>query len=144
MSRGVVCVAVMSLLGLTLLTGCETGPAVTTSPAPPSATPLTAEALAEQPLLDTTWTGVDSVGDVTGFTLSSDRTVVVEYNGRQWHEASDTWSLADGVLTIRVHVDATHGELVYAAPYTEGATMLEATATATISGHMLTVTLDRS
>lgn len=134
----------ISVIGITLLAGCAQGStAPMASPAPPSSTPLAPQALAEQPLLDSRWTGVDSAGDTTAFTLQSDHTVGVTYNGQSWDDPNDTWSLEDGVLTITVHIDPTHGQLRYTAPYTEGSETLDATATATVSGRTLTVSLQR-
>jgi hypothetical protein len=130
---------------LVLLVGCSAPEehASMPEPAPPSATPLTAEELAEQALIDSSWSGLDSAGDTTSFTLSADHTVDVEYNETRWDEASDTWSLDEGVLTITVHVDSVHGDLVYTAPYADGAAALAATAVASVSGRTLTVSLAR-
>ena len=123
-----------------LLSGCV---AEVPEVAPPSPTPLTAQEIAELPLVDSTWSGVDSGGDQTNFLLEGDHTVRVSYNEQQWDEPADTWQLAEGVITISVHLDPTHGELVYTAPYSEGAQSLTATATTTATGRTVTVTLTR-
>ncbi|MCW4386769.1 hypothetical protein OH146_13395 [Salinibacterium sp. SYSU T00001] len=127
-----------------LLVGCMGGsPQPTSSPEPPSPTPITEELRAEQSLVESTWTGIDSAGDTTSFTFEADHTVTVNYNGRQWDDASDTWSLSDGVLTVTVHIDETHGDIVYRAPYDEGAASLAFDGTASMSGRTLNVTLER-
>lgn len=127
-----------------VLSGCgQTLATPSPVPPPPSPTALSADALAERSLIGSTWTGIDSAGDVTTFTFDEDHTVAVAYNGTLWDEASDTWTLAEGQLTVHVHIDATTGELVYTAPYAEGAEVLDVSATSTGSARTLTVTLER-
>lgn len=134
---------VVALSVALFMTGCSTSAAPDDSVAPPSATPLSAQDLAEAPLVDTSWSGIDSAGDATVLTLESDHTITVDYNGETWNDPGDIWQLSDGVLTMSVRVNDLHGALVYTALYTEGAMALEATAVTTASGRTLTIALTR-
>lgn len=132
---------VVALSVALLLTGCSASSPPADSVAPPSATPLTAQELAEASLVDTSWSGIDSAGDATVLSLESDHTITVDYNGEAWNDPGDTWQLGDGVLTMSVRVNDAHGSLIYTAPYAEGATALEATALTTVSALTLTIAL---
>lgn len=138
-----VSVAAFCLVVAVTATGCSAPAAPNITIAPPSASPLSAEERAEAPLVNTSWSGIDSAGDVTVLTLERDHTITVVYNDESWADPADTWQLRDGVLTMTVRVNEQHGSLVYSAPYSDGATVLEATAVTTVSGRTLTVTLTR-
>lgn len=129
-----------------LFSGCSAMPPATetASPQPPSSSAVSEETLQEQSLVRTSWHGIDSAGDQTSFTLEPDHTVAVSFNDAKWHDPRDTWRLESGILTVTVHIDAEHGELVYRGDYVASASTVEATATSTISGRTLTVTLQRS
>ncbi|WP_403020019.1 hypothetical protein [Salinibacterium sp. GXW1014] len=138
--------AILCGFAVAALAGCSTMPPAveSASPQPPSPSVVSEETLQEQSLVGTSWRGMDSAGDRTSFTLEPDHTVVVAFNDGEWHDPRDTWQLDAGVLTITVHVDAVHGDLVYRADYAASADTLEATATSTLSERTLTVTLERS
>jgi hypothetical protein len=89
----------------------------------------------------TTWTGIDSAGDATTFVLGDDGTVDVTFGANSFDEPGDRWSVTDGVLTMDIHLDATHGRILYSGSYDPAATTLTATGTTTVSAKSVTVTL---
>lgn len=51
-------------------------------------------------LTGTTWSGTDSDGDFWAFEFQSDGTVGLTYNADSYDDATDTWNVAGGTLTI--------------------------------------------
>lgn len=74
-------------------------------------------------LVDTTWSGVDSDGDEWGLLFQPDGTVGLTYNGNEFDDATDTWKVADGTLTITIAFS--EGVATMAGSYTDGATSVD-------------------
>jgi len=66
----------------------------------------------------TTWGGTDSDGDTWKFEFQPDNTVGLTYNGDSFDDASDTWAVAGGTLTIKIAFN--DGLATMTGPYTGG------------------------
>lgn len=56
-------------------------------------------------LIDTRWAGVDSDGDEWDLHFQQDGTIGLGLNGDSFDDASDTWRLTGGTLTVVVSFD---------------------------------------
>lgn len=83
---------------------------------------LTPESTGE-PLINTSWSGVDSDGDEWGLVFQPDGTVGLTYNANEFDDATDTWVVADETLTISIAFS--EGVATMVGPYTDGATSVD-------------------
>ena len=90
---------------------------------------------------NTVWTGTDSGGDLTTFTLHDDGTVAVSYSGTSYDYPGDTWRVEGGVLKVEVYLDDTNGLAEYVATYNPDTKALDTTMRTTKTAKELTVTL---
>ncbi len=133
--------ASVAALAILLLAGCAT---VKAPPPTPSATASADPTQLIGGTIDpvgTTWSGTDSAGDLSSFTLRPDHGVRVTYGTVSFDQQGDTWSVHDGVLQLHVYIDATNGYLDYTAAWSAASKTLAATATSTVSRRSVTVTL---
>lgn len=91
----------------------------------------------------TVWTGHDSGGDDTTFTLHGDNTVAVKYAANSYDDPNDTWSVKAGVLHIEVYLDATNGEADYVGTWNPATSAIDAVMTTSLTARNLTVTLTK-
>ncbi len=89
----------------------------------------------------TTWSGTDSAGDLTVFTLKADHGVKVTFGANSFDAPTDTWSVKAGVLSLDIYINATDGDLDYTGTYDPTAKTIAATATTTKSSKTVMVTL---
>lgn len=89
----------------------------------------------------TTWSGTDSAGDLSTFTLKSDHGLKVGYGSHVFDQQGDTWSVTDGALALHVYIDAANGYLDYTSVWDAANKTLSATGTTTLSKRTVTVTL---
>ncbi len=73
-------------------------------------------------LAGTSWSGTDSDGDSWVFDFQSDNTVGFSLNSDSYDDASDTWAVAGGTLTITIVF--TDGTATMVGPYSSGATSI--------------------
>ncbi|MEQ1736574.1 MAG: hypothetical protein ABL886_09260 [Rhodoglobus sp.] len=73
-------------------------------------------------LAGTSWTGTDSDGDAWVFDFQADNTVGFTLNADSYDDASDTWAVAGGTLTITIVF--TDGTATMVGPYTPGASSI--------------------
>lgn len=90
---------------------------------------------------NTVWTGRDSGGDDTTFTLHDDGTVAVTYSANSYDDPNDTWSVTNGVLHIDVYLDPKNGEAEYVGTWNPETSSLDTVMTTSVSNRTLTVTL---
>lgn len=76
-----------------------------------------------EPLINTSWSGVDSDGDEWGLLFQPDGTVGLTYNGNEFDDATDTWGVANETLTIAI--EFSEGVATMVGPYTDGATSID-------------------
>lgn len=74
-------------------------------------------------LAGTTWGGTDSDGDVWLMDFQADNTVGFTYNDSQFDDATDTWALSGGQLTIVI--EFTDGTSTMTGPYSDGASTID-------------------
>ncbi len=89
----------------------------------------------------TTWSGTDSAGDLSVFTLQADHTVKVTYGSNTFDEPGDGWAVNAGVLTMHIYIDATNGDLDYTGRYDPTSKTITATGVTTLTSKTVTVTL---
>ena len=89
----------------------------------------------------TTWTGTDSAGDLSIFTLKPDHTLTVTYGMNTFNEAGDTWIVKSGVLDLHVFIDKVNGDLDYTGRYDPATKIIAATGTTTVSSKTVSVSL---
>jgi hypothetical protein len=138
-------VAASTILAALSLAACTAAPA-TPSPTPtPTATQTDPGSLIGQVIdpIDTTWSGTDSAGDLSVFTLHNDHSVQVTYSTNTFDEPGDTWTVKAGVLTLDIHIDAVNGDLEYTGQYDATAKTIAAAGTTTLSAKTVTVTLSQ-
>lgn len=126
-----------------LLTGCgflEPTPLVTPTPTPTVVDTSTYIGEVIDPAR-TVWTGRDSGGDDTTFTLHDDGTLAVRYGANRYNDPNDTWSVVDGVLHLQVYLDETNGEAEYVGTWNPETSSIQAVMTTTVSKRTLTVEL---
>ncbi len=109
-SRIFASVALVSALLLST-TGCSTFQQILSGPA------------TGDPLIGTSWSGTDSDGDEWGFVFEEDKTVQLTFNGQEFDDATDSWNVADDVITIIITFD--NGIATMAGPYIDGDTEIE-------------------
>jgi hypothetical protein len=90
-------------------------------------------------LVDTSWSGTDSVGDDTTFVFQSDGTVAVTYNDSSYDDPSDTWSVDGTAVTVTVFIDTDRGNAIYTGSVT--GTTMQLSATEQLGDGSWTVTL---
>jgi hypothetical protein len=83
--RRTLATASATLLLLASLTACFGAPAADTSG-----------------LSGTSWSGTDSDGDAWGIDFQGDGTIGLDYNGKTFDDASDTWVVSGGNVAIHV------------------------------------------
>jgi hypothetical protein len=132
-----VSLAVAVALGLA---GCAAGPAASPTPTVTKLDPSNEIGQVIDPA-NTTWSGTDSAGDLSVFTLQPDHTVKVTYGTNTFDEPGDTWAVKAGVLSMEIYIDATNGELDYTGTYDPTAKTIAATGTTSITSKTVTVTL---
>jgi len=140
---------VLALVVSLVLTGCGV------SATPPSATPTTSASVTPAPVDTgaliglvvepdgTTWSGTDSAGDLSAFTLHKDHTVTVTYGANSFDESGDTWAVRAGVLSLHIHIDAADGYLDYVGRYSPATGTIAATGTTSVTAKTVTVTLSK-
>lgn len=84
----------------------------------PNLTPATGD-----PLVDTSWSGTDSDGDEWGFLFESDGTVGLTFNGETYDDATDTWAVDKGAITIEIAFSS--GVATLTGPYSDGASSID-------------------
>jgi hypothetical protein len=89
----------------------------------------------------TTWSGTDSAGDSSTFTLKKDHSTTVKYNANTFNYSGDTWAVSAGVLRFHVYIDGTNGQLDYTGTFDPATKTIAATGTASASGKIVTVAL---
>jgi hypothetical protein len=131
---------ILALAGVLALAGCTAAPG--TSPTP-TQTAVDPQSLIGQTIAPsgTTWSGTDSAGDLSVFTLQADHTVKVTYGTNTFDEPGDTWAVKAGVLDMGIYIDAANGILNYSGTYDPASKTIAATGTASISSKTVTVTL---
>ncbi|MHB1173280.1 MAG: hypothetical protein ACYCZY_12490 [Lacisediminihabitans sp.] len=135
---GLPLVAIAALLGLAACAGSSGTPTPSPTPEPVDTTTYIGQAINP---VDTTWTGTDSAGDFSSFTLHKDHTVAVAYAKNSFDAPGDSWSVQGGVLELHIFINQSDGTLNYRGQYDPATKTIAATATATISAKKLTVTL---
>lgn len=73
-------------------------------------------------LAGTSWTGTDSDGDTWVFDFQADNTLGFTLNTDSYDDATDTWTVAGGTLTITI--EFTDGTAKMVGPYSSGATSI--------------------
>ncbi|MEO7147446.1 MAG: hypothetical protein ABIW81_05100 [Terrimesophilobacter sp.] len=136
------------IIAATALAGCTVAgsePTPTTTPTPaPTVHIDTSKHIGEQvDPVNTVWSGTDSGGDLTTFTLHADGTVAVSYSNNTYDYPGDTWRVEGGVLKIEVYLDANDGLAEYVATYSPESKTLDATMRTTKTAKELTVTLSQ-
>ena len=124
--------AVLSAVVLTLLvslSGCFFAPSTGGGTTDPGTDPA---------LVGTTWGGTDSDGDTWEFEFQPDNTVGLTFNGASYDDASDTWALAGGTLTISVAFD--DGTATLAGAYADGASSIDLDGTQGAATWTVTIT----
>jgi hypothetical protein len=138
-----VATAVGVAVALAALAGCSAAPAATPSAtATPTADPARLIGRTIDPV-GTTWSGTDSAGDLSVFTLQPDHRLKVTYGTHTFDQQGDTWTVADGTLGLHVYIDAKNGYLDYTSTWDAAAGTLAATGTTTVTSRTVTVTLAR-
>ena len=74
-------------------------------------------------LVDTNWSGTDSDQDDWKFEFQEDGTLGFSLNTDSYDDATDTWVVEDGTLTIRIVFD--DGPSTLTGPYEEGARSID-------------------
>lgn len=131
------------LAAVLLLSACSGGSAKPASSSSP--TPIDKGGYIGQEIdpVGTSWSGTDSGGDLTSFTLHEDHTVAVGYGTEAFDEPGDTWTVVNGTLELHVFIDPANGMLDYTGRYDPAAEVIAATATTSLTAKTLTVTLAR-
>ncbi len=73
-------------------------------------------------LAGTTWGGTDSDGDTWVLDFQADNTVGFTLNTDSYDDASDTWALSGGTVTVTIVF--TDGTATMVGPYTSGASSI--------------------
>ena len=100
--------SVVLIVAATALAGCSAAVQTPTPTPPPTVVVDTSKYIGG--LIEpagTVWTGTDSGGDSTTFTLHSNGTVAVSYGTNNYDYPGDTWRVDSGVLKIEVFLDKT-------------------------------------
>jgi hypothetical protein len=135
--------ALCAAVVLGTLAGCSAAPASTPSPAV-TATVDPAQRIGRTiDPVGTTWSGTDSAGDRSVFTLQADHRLEVTYATHTFDQQGDTWTVRDGTLGLHVYIDAKNGYLDYTSSWDAAAGTLAATGTTTLTSRTVTVTLAR-
>lgn len=117
--------AVLAVVAVFALTACIQLPFFNqnrsgASDAPDPVDPSTSDG---SDLIGTTWTGTDSDGDFWSFDFQDDGTVGFTLIEDSYDDATDTWTVEDGTLTISIAFDSGLGSL--AGPYAPGDTAID-------------------
>ena len=128
---------------LAALAGCSAAPASTPSPTATATTDPSRLIGRTVDPVGTTWSGTDSAGDLTVFTLQAGHRLKVTYGKNTFDQQGDTWTVADGALDLHVYIDAKNGYLDYTSTWDAAAGSLAATGTTTLTSRTVTVTLAR-
>ncbi len=126
-----------------LLGGCtflEPTPVVTPSPTPTVVDTTKYIGGVIDPV-DTVWSGKDSGGDETTFTLHADGTVAVGYGANAYDYPGDTWWVASAILHVEVYLDETNGLAEYVGTWNSETNAIDAVMRTTKTAKELTVTL---
>lgn len=127
------------------LTGCGfMEPTPTVAPTPtPTATPIDTTTYIGEVIdpANTVWSGRDSAGDDTTFTLHEDGTVATQYGANSYDDPNDTWTVSNGILHIVIHIDDTHGNAEYTGTWNAATSTIDTVMTTTVSKRSLNVTL---
>lgn len=89
----------------------------------------------------TTWSGVDSGGDLTTITFHEDGTVAIGYGENSYDYPGDTWWVRDGILRMEVYLDEEHGLAEYVGTWDPEERTIDAVLRTTRTAKQLTVTL---
>jgi hypothetical protein len=99
----VLSVPVIGMTAALVLAGCSLlSPQQPDTPESPQQTEAPPNVTVED-LDDSSWSGTDSQGYETAFTLHSGGSVAVDFNGNAYDDPADTWALDDSTLTITIY-----------------------------------------
>ncbi len=111
MNRLRVLAAALSLTLVIAVSGCTTFQQILAGPS------------TGEPLIGTSWEGTDSDGDDWGIVFQEDGTIILTFGGTEFDDPSDTWAVADDVLTISIAF--TTGIATMAGTYFDGNTSVD-------------------
>lgn len=138
-------IAGVTLVVILGVSGCSSATKTTSTPvsASPSSTPQDTSSYIGHEIdpVGTTWAGTDSGGDASSFTLQDDHTVAVTYTGHSFDDPADTWAVVDGTLQLHVFINHTDGTLDYTGQYDVASRTVVASATTSLTGKKITVSL---
>lgn len=89
----------------------------------------------------TVWSGTDTGGDLTTFTLHDDGTVAVGYGDQNYDYPGDTWRVEQGVLKVEVYLNETEGLAEYVGTYDPETQTIDTVMRTTRTAKELTLTL---
>ena len=137
--------AAIVLLTTTLaLSGCaflEPQPTPTPTPRPTVVIDTSTYIGTVVPPAGTVWSGTDTGGDLTTFTLHKDGSVAVGYGDQNYDYPGDTWRVDHGVLKVEVYLNDTDGLAEYVGTYDPDTQTITASMRTTTTAKELAVTL---